>query len=557
MPASSAPPSPFAAERAPGTALAGAGARQLAPLIPMLAALAVSILFSVSIMLGRMPGSNLVVIWLPNALAAGLWLRFGKGRSGNATFAGALSVGIMAGELIGGNSPLLAISLALVNLAEIAIAVGAVRRLAPGARVDTVRGTLCILAATTGVACLVGAVAGAAVFSVMRDMAFLAGFQLWWFGHALGMAIVLPLILSIDRTAPAVWRKPLRLAEWSGLLGVFGAAVGVHYFVAGASIGFVLNILLAVIAARLRVVGVSVALLIATMALFGSLLHGNVPTSIVGVDASGRLVASQLIMLSIALPFLLIAALLQERDRLIHRATAGQRRAELASEAKSRLLANVAHEIKSPVAGVIGIGELWAGGQLGATTPQQAEMADMLVKTARQVETLAHDLLDVARAEAGRVDVSLTAVDVPALVEDVRRQVQLRPESAGVRFGREVEEGPLVARADSVRLAQIVSNLASNAVKYGGAGGEVTFRVMRDIDRIRIEVADRGPGLTAEKQLQLFEPFNRLGLERSTIEGHGIGLALAKRLTELMGGQIGVNSAPGDGAVFWVELPAA
>jgi signal transduction histidine kinase len=85
----------------------------------------------------------------------------------------------------------------------------------------------------------------------------------------------------------------------------------------------------------------------------------------------------------------------------------------------------------------------------------------------------------------------------------------------------------------------------------------VTFRASRIYDGVRIEVVDNGPGLSIEKQTQLFEPFNRLGLERSTVEGHGIGLALAKRMTELQGGSIGVDSLPGQGATFWIELQAA
>jgi signal transduction histidine kinase len=217
----------------------------------------------------------------------------------------------------------------------------------------------------------------------------------------------------------------------------------------------------------------------------------------------------------------------------------------------------VAHEIKSPVGGVIGIGELWKSGQLGPITETQAEMAEMLVKTARQVEALTHDLLDVARAESGAVKLDLRPTDVPGVLEDVRRSMALRPDAAGMKLEVLSEGDGLVALADSQRLVQVVGNLASNAVKYGAEGGSVVFRARRVFDGVRIEVIDRGPGLTPEKQAQLFEPFNRLGLERSTVEGHGIGLALAKRLTELQGGTIGVESRPGEGATFWVELPAA
>lgn len=181
----------------------------------------------------------------------------------------------------------------------------------------------------------------------------------------------------------------------------------------------------------------------------------------------------------------------------------------------------------------------------------------MLVKTARQVEALSHDLLDVARAESGAVRVELRPTDVPGVLADVCRATALRPEARSLSLKVDCEGDGLIAIADSQRLTQVIDNLATNAVKYAAAGGEVTFRARRVHDGVRIEVIDRGPGLTPEKLTQLFEPFNRLGLERSAVEGHGIGLALAKRLVELQGGSIGVESVLGQGSTFWIELPAA
>uniref|UniRef100_UPI00289C0F40 sensor histidine kinase n=1 Tax=Brevundimonas nasdae TaxID=172043 RepID=UPI00289C0F40 len=270
-----------------------------------------------------------------------------------------------------------------------------------------------------------------------------------------------------------------------------------------------------------------------------------------------QVLAAQLLVLIGYVPMILLASLLEDRNRLAARAKAGQARAERVSEAKSRLLANVAHEIKSPVAGIIGIGDLWKNGQLGAITPQQAEMADMLVRTAREVEALAHDLLDVARAEAGAIKVDVRPTDVAGLLEDTRRAALLRPEARDLTIDIEAEGEALTVLADSQRLAQVIGNLTSNALKYGASGGRVILRATRSGEGVRIEVVDFGPGLSVEKQAQLFEPFNRLGLERSSIEGHGVGLALAKRLVELQQGTIGVVSEPGKGAAFWVLMPKA
>jgi signal transduction histidine kinase len=404
------------------------------------------------------------------------------------------------------------------------------------------------LAASLVVASLLLAVTGAS---------FQISFWTWWLGHTLGLAVIAPFVLAFERRQIAAMLNPLRAAETVGLFTLLASVCGVVFFSSTLPLIFALIPVLIVIAARLRVIGVTAALIVVSVTAVAALVLGVGPSQLVSSDMGERTLVVQVAILFGFLPIVLIASLLEERDRLSERARAGQARAERASAAKSRLLANVAHEIKSPIGGVIGIGDMWASGKLGPVTDSQVEMARMLVKTARQVEALAHDLLDVARAESGAVKVDLRPTDVPGLLEDVRNATLLRPEARSMVISVVCEGDGLIAIADSHRLAQVIDNLATNAVKYASAGRTVLLRARRIYDGVRIEVVDRGPGLSADKQAQLFEPFNRLGLERSAVEGHGIGLALAKGLIELQGGSIGVDSILGEGATFWIELPAA
>ncbi|RZJ01000.1 MAG: histidine kinase [Brevundimonas sp.] len=524
------------------------------PMAPIFTAMAVMVLVVLAITFARSAGV-VAALWGAGGLAVAVWLRTSRGPLYDLSFGALVAMGVAAGNLLAGNSAQLTGMFTVANMLDIYVSVLLARRFAPTLNLASVEGACRFLLSAAVVGPIPAAAFVGGMLWWMQGASFLDTAQTWWFGHALSVAVLSSFGLALTRREIVRFRAPAKAIEAIVLLGLL-AGLCFTVFSQTLPIGFVTMPLLLLIAVRMRMLGVTAALVIISILAVGGAMRGYGPYGL-NFQGADRAMMAQLLILFGYLPIMLVAALLEERDRLSDRAKAGQVRAERASEAKSRLLANVAHEIKSPVGGVIGIGELWKTGQLGPITPTQGEMAEMLVKTARQVEALAHDLLDVARAESGAVKVELRPTDVPGVLEDVKRAVALRPESEGVRLEVISEGDGLIALADSQRLTQVISNLASNAVKYGGAGGVVIFRASKIYDGVRIEVSDRGPGLTAEKQAQLFEPFNRLGLERSAVEGHGIGLALAKRLVELQGGSIGVTSTPGEGAVFWVEMPAA
>lgn len=520
---------------------------------PVFTAIAVTAMVVISISFARSVGL-VAPLWGAGGLAVVLWLRTSRGRMYDFSVGGLLAVGMAVGNLLIGNSTAMTIIFTLTNMLEVVLAVALVRRFAPKLSLSTVAGATRYLICAA-VAPLPSALIVSAVLWRISGTDPVLSAQTWWFGHALSIAVIGSFGLALTHSAIVRLKRPTVALETVLLLGGLSVAAYFLFIHLDGRLALLILPLLLLIAVRIRTVGLTAALLIVTVLMVGGSVKGGTAV-VIGLELPERAMIAQLLVMLGYMPLVLVAALLEERDGLARVASLGRARAERASAAKSRLLANVAHEIKSPVGGIIGIGDLWRTGQLGPLTDTQIEMAEMLVKTARQVETLAYDLLDVARTESGDVKVELRPTDVPGVLEDVKRATALRSEAQGVRLELVVEGEELIALADSQRLTQVVSNLASNAVKYGGSGGVVTFKASRLEDRIRLEIIDRGPGLSPDKQAQLFEPFNRLGLERSGLEGHGIGLALAKRLVELQGGVIGVISQSGEGATFWVELPA-
>jgi PAS domain S-box-containing protein len=237
---------------------------------------------------------------------------------------------------------------------------------------------------------------------------------------------------------------------------------------------------------------------------------------------------------------------------------AAKEEAERANRAKSDFLSRMSHELRTPLNAVLGFGQLLLADTRDPLTRGQQGRVQELVHGGRHLLSLINDVLDLARIEAGGLHVALAPVDLDPLVEDCLRLVQPAADERRLTLTRPAPgEARLRVQADPTRLRQVLLNLLSNAIKYNRPGGRVELLWHPTEDGVRLEVLDTGPGLSAEQQARLFQPFERLDAAQSQVEGTGIGLALSKWLLSLMRGEIGVHSVPGEGCRFWLSLQRA
>jgi signal transduction histidine kinase len=239
------------------------------------------------------------------------------------------------------------------------------------------------------------------------------------------------------------------------------------------------------------------------------------------------------------------------------RAEAEQARAqlELASEQKTRFLARMSHELRTPLNAIIGFSEVLARRSFGELNPKQAEYVRDVVDSGQHLLALVDDLLDLAKVETGTLELDASRIDLGELLSS---SVALFKEQAGrqsVILDLDLDPHLPTVEADARKLKQVVFNLLANAVRFTPAGGQVTMAARGHGNRVRFSVTDTGPGIAAEDRETIFEEYHQGAPAGEDRSGTGLGLPLARRLVDLHGGRLWLESEPSLGSTFTVELP--
>ncbi|KAF0108989.1 MAG: histidine kinase [Anaerolineaceae bacterium] len=227
--------------------------------------------------------------------------------------------------------------------------------------------------------------------------------------------------------------------------------------------------------------------------------------------------------------------------------------AERANQAKSEFLSRMSHELRTPLNAILGFAQLL---EMDELTPDQTDSLGQILKSGRHLLDLINEVLDIARIEAGHIQISPEPVQLDEAIESAADLIRPLAEKRGISIQIKVPSSrDVFITADRQRLKQVLLNLLSNAVKYNCEGGQIHVTASLLVDGyLHLAVKDTGNGIPPEKMERLFVAFDRLELDPGLVEGTGLGLALSKGLVEAMGGRIGAQSVVGEGSTFWLDL---
>ncbi|MDH5179890.1 MAG: ATP-binding protein [Gammaproteobacteria bacterium] len=240
----------------------------------------------------------------------------------------------------------------------------------------------------------------------------------------------------------------------------------------------------------------------------------------------------------------------KENERLLQQAMEDVAAANIE---KNKFLSNMSHELRTPLNAIMGFSQL-----LIADDQSDSTLAQEILSAGDHLLSLINDILDISRIEAGKIDLLLEPVQLSSIASDCQTLLTPMMQAQNIKFSLSIPDENILVQTDKTRLTQVLLNLLSNAVKYNRPDGKVALTAfILNEQNLRIEIADTGNGLDQTQVNNLFTPFERVGAERTDVEGTGLGLALSKQLVELMQGNIGVLSIPGIGSTFWITIPLA
>ena len=233
--------------------------------------------------------------------------------------------------------------------------------------------------------------------------------------------------------------------------------------------------------------------------------------------------------------------------------------AEKANDAKSKFLSEVSHELRTPLTAILGFAQLLESATPPPTLSEKHNI-DQILQAGWHLLKLIEEILDLAQIEAGKLSLSLESVPLVDVMDECMAMIEPQAQQRRISMFFPQPATAYIVTADRTKVKQVFINLLSNAIKYNKMAGTLVVSFIaspRRSGRVRVCIEDTGDGLSAEQLAKLFQPFNRLGQAGGSVHGTGLGLVVTKRLVELMGGDVGVQSTVGKGSVFWVEMKLA
>jgi signal transduction histidine kinase len=234
-----------------------------------------------------------------------------------------------------------------------------------------------------------------------------------------------------------------------------------------------------------------------------------------------------------------------------------KKQAEAASLAKTQFLATMSHELRTPLNAILGFSELLDQGVAGTLSPKQAEYVGYVLTGGRHLLRLVTEVLDLAKVEAGKLDLELERMSLAELAAEVAESLRVGAEERGVQLELLLPEDVPEVMADALRMKQVLYNLVSNALKFTPPGGQVRLQLQASRANLELRVSDTGAGIAEDDIHRLFRAFEQAGAADRRVQGTGLGLVICKQLVELHGGTIAVESLLNRGSTFTVLLPIA